>query len=267
MATTEEDIQERYLDKVAKLLAKAESTTPEEAEALTEKATALMLEHSIEMAMVEARRKGVGAPEKIIERRIDVGGIYWQAHRDLGTKIGQAFGFKLIWSNWSSKPKMKGTFTWVGYESDIEKAEILYTSLLIQCATALRPFAKDWKDKWGHLGSMEGFKARRSFIFGFAEAIGMRLRKQHSEAVANAVNANDLATDKANEGTPGVALVLVARDERLKDYYDEKYGNLRAGRASRLEGGVAGRGAGIQAGHNANLGATAVNGSRKALRS
>ena len=42
------DLQEKYAEKIAKLLAKAESTTPAEAELLLEKAQSLMSQYAVD---------------------------------------------------------------------------------------------------------------------------------------------------------------------------------------------------------------------------
>lgn len=261
MTDTPTTEQETIASKIAKLLAKAESTTPEEAEALTAKATELMIRWSIDEAMIAAKR-GLAAPDKIVERVIEVGGIYWQAHLDLGLKIGRAFSFQLLQRKRSGTPGMKGRFTWIGFESDITKAELLYTSLLIQATTGLREFSARWKAGHPHFGSMEGFKARRSFIFGFAEAIYDRLVQQFRVEVAKAARAE---TGGERGAQPSVELVLVDRERRVREYYDEKYSHLKTARGSYLSTGVGGLVAGRQAGMAANLGGTGISGSKGSI--
>lgn len=251
---------ESIADKITKLLAKAESTTPAEAEALTAKATELMIRWSIDEAVIAARRGGKVA-DKIVEKTIEVGGIYWMAHQSLGIKVGSSFGFKCVQRNWSYQPKMKGAFMWVGFESDITKAELLYTSLLIQSATGLAKFSKQWKNDFPQLGGMEAFKARRSFLFGFGDAVYDRLVAQFRVETAKASRAeNDGA-----RGTTSVELVLADRKQQVRSYYDEKYGHLRASKGKRLSGGVGGRQAGVNAGMAANLGGTGITGSKGSL--
>src|SRR5688572_5573226 len=75
--------EDTIIDKITKLLAKAESTTPEEAEALTAKATELMMRWSIDEAVIEARRVGAGKVDQVVEKKIWVSGIYWKANRDI----------------------------------------------------------------------------------------------------------------------------------------------------------------------------------------
>lgn len=262
MTTDTNPNEDRYIDKITKLLAKAESTTPEEAEALTAKATELMLQHSIDTAMIEARTKGLGKPDRVIERKVRVRGVYWKAHQSLGLSIGRAYGFKVLVQN--DGASNRGYFYWIGFESDIASAEMLYTSLLIQCAAGMREFSKAWRKEYAAImPKAEGFKARRSFIFGFGEAVGSRLRDQR-RLVAEQAEAAQAAACPTEVGTEiGVALVLADRQERVTEYYDERYGNLRAGRRGRYtQSGIGGRSAGISAGNSANLGGTSVGSQR-----
>ena len=69
--------RERMLARVRALLAKAESTTPEEAEALTAKAESLIVAHAIEIGeLTESAR-----PEVLVRRAADAalkGVIHWR---------------------------------------------------------------------------------------------------------------------------------------------------------------------------------------------
>ena len=70
-------MSEKKADLIAKLLAKAESTTPEEAEALREHAYRLMEKYMIDQAVIDARRARDGqASEKIVTRIIEFDGGY-----------------------------------------------------------------------------------------------------------------------------------------------------------------------------------------------
>jgi hypothetical protein len=224
-----------------------------------------MMKWAIDDAMIAAARGAAAAPDPIIERRIDVGGIFWRAHQQLGYTIGRAFGFKSI--SWSGglTPGMQGAFQWVGFQSDVEKAELLYTSLLIQCARGLDVFTRQWKAQYAnYLPKHEAYKSRRAFILGFANEVGGRIKRQRAEATESA-QAN-LDAQPAS-GTTSVALVLASRDDRVKEYYDEKYGKLRKGRSTSMSLGVSGYERGRAAGAAANLGGTGISGSRGSIGS
>ena len=70
-------MSEAKLDLIAKLLAKAEQTTPEEAEALTEHAERLMVKYGIEQARIDERRARLGqTQEEIVKERMLFTGAY-----------------------------------------------------------------------------------------------------------------------------------------------------------------------------------------------
>src|SRR4026208_2027649 len=73
--------QEKYAEKIAALLRKAESTTPEEAELLVEKAQQLMTQYAISEAMLDAAR-GVERDE-IDQTPIKMTGVFREAIGEL----------------------------------------------------------------------------------------------------------------------------------------------------------------------------------------
>lgn len=65
----------RKMDLVARLLAKAEQTTPREAEALTEHAERLMVKHGIDQALIDEKRARRGqATEPIVTEAVLLSG-------------------------------------------------------------------------------------------------------------------------------------------------------------------------------------------------
>jgi hypothetical protein len=257
--------EEKVIDKITKLLTKAESTTPEEAELLTAKASELMVAWAIDEAVIAERRGLSGKPDEIIEHVVHVSGSYWKAHQMFGCDVGRGFGFRMIITNWPTEGApsgSKGTFRWIGFESEIRKAELLYASLQIQCARALHEFTLQ-----PNFPRTRNFKLRRDFIIGFGSMVGTRLGRQRRDAEKAAAVAEEkvpaAATPESDAPVKSVALVLSDRKERLRDYYDTRYGRLK-GRASSLQIGN-GYNAGSAAGARADLGGSAVGGSRRAL--
>ena len=260
-ATEAEDKVESMIDKITKLLSKAERCGPAEAEAFTAKATALMTRWAIDEAVIQARRGALNIKDEVISKSYGVRGTYWKQHRELGFSIGNAFQFKLLQQNWSHRGSDEhGRFTWIGFESDISKAELLYTSLLIQAQRAQRQFANEWRAQYADImPQAEGFKARRSFLIGFASEVGYRLAEQRRQATVEAQAASDVHDAEHDESSTSVALVLMSRQDRVREYYDEKYGKLKAGRGSSIDmGRTGGHAAGRRAGAAANLGGTGV---------
>ena len=81
---------EHYADKIAKLLAKAESTTPEEAESLVAKAQELMTAYAVSEAMIDSvrgiERDEIGQDEYV--------GIFRAAVADIGRAVARANGWR-----------------------------------------------------------------------------------------------------------------------------------------------------------------------------
>lgn len=231
-------MSEKITERIALLLNKAESTTPEEAEALTAAAEKLMLKHMIDRATVDARRgKGTKA-EEIVQISLDCTGSYRKALMWLAWNVSQAFGnVEMLKSN--DNGKTIRTYL-VGFESDVEQVQTLILSLQIQGVVALREWWKANKDEYKARGvrSYEQWEARSSFVEGFGQGAARRMRESRVVAVQEA-------------GT-GTELVLADRGSLVKAHMDAM--KTRKGRASKSHyDGTANR-AGRTAGENANLG-------------
>ncbi|SQD99855.1 conserved hypothetical protein [Parafrankia sp. Ea1.12] len=188
-------VDQGLLDKVRALLAKAESTSfAEEAEALTAKAQQLMARHSIDEALLAAQRTVTVEP---IGRRIGIDNPYEAAKAILLNVIAGANRCHAVWA------KHLGSSTVVGYPSDIDAVELLYTSLLVQATTAMT-HAGTRQDRHGRSRTRS---FRQSFLTAFATRIGERLRVATEQASAQAV---------AEAGDPRLLPVLASRDESVR---------------------------------------------------
>ena len=157
----------RMLERVRALLAKAESTTfPEEAEALSAKAQQLMARHAIDEAMVAAAGGAGGAGDAPGAMRLPVDDPYAGAKSILLSQVALANRCRAVWS------KRLGFSTVVGFESDLEFVEVLYTSLLVQ-ATSAMVAAGSQVDRYGRSRTRS---FRQSFLLAYADRIGDRLR-------------------------------------------------------------------------------------------
>jgi hypothetical protein len=248
---------ETVIDKITKLLAKAESTThTAEAEAFTAKATELMMKWAIDEAMINAAQ-GKPVKDEIVRYDQGFGGTYWKAHSELFTSLGYGLGFRQFhikpWS--SGKGQDHLTCVWIGFRSEIEAGKLLFASLLLQATSAQAEYMKNEfrVDTWDNASAgMQKFKARRNFTMGFGYAVRDRLKAQRKAAAAAAQTEHTGAS---------VALVLADRDHELDDYMGQF--KLYKGRGSRITGG--GMGAGRSAGQRADLGNPSVGGNRKAV--
>jgi len=165
----------RVLEKVRALLAKAESTTfPEEAEALSAKAQELMARHAIDEAMV-----GTVADDGPTGVRVPVDDPYASPKSILLAEVAAANRCRAVWS------KGLGFSTVLGFESDLEFVDVLYTSLLVQATTAMVA-AGSQVDRSGRSRTRS---FRQAFLLAYASRIGQRLRA--AEAASRAAAAEE----------------------------------------------------------------------------
>lgn len=224
---------------IAQMLAKAESTTPEEAEALMEAAEKLMIKLGIDQAVVDAQRGRAGAPEQVITRRLDFTGNLRGEQHHLASRVCNAWGSLKVYKSNSHKCFHLHI---VGYESDVDRAVTIINSLQVQAVVALKAWWKSHKDEYDSLTSYNQEKARRGFVQGFGTGAGIRIHRSHREAVQEA-------------GT-GSSLVLRDRSVAVQDYFDTL--PLRRGRARGITGFSSAESSGQAAGLVANTGGHSV---------
>jgi hypothetical protein len=127
-----------------------------------------------------------------------------------------------------------------GYASDLERAEMLWTSLLVQATYALE--AEDVEVPW-YVDNGAAYRRtfNRAWTLGFYDAACGRIRKHEKRAEEGAVAA-----------TGGMELVLVSRAQVAERLRAEKFPGLK--RARFQVSSSAGFAAGKAAGNNADIG-------------
>jgi len=235
------------LDKVRKLLAKAEdpACTPAEAEAFTVKAAALIAKYGVDRALLAAADP---TSDRVGDRVLDMPAPY--AIDKCGLLAGVAGELRCQCVRRVSRAGGHKAFAvhLFGYASDLERVELLFTSLLVQASQALavtRPPARE------NVGAY-----RRSFLAGFTHAIVLRLREAETRAAA-------AADPSPAAGGRSVALVLADRSGLVAREMAATYPRLRFEGPRRLAG--SGRGHGYAAGQSADLGGTRLTGRREGI--
>jgi hypothetical protein len=194
-AGTMRTTDQRMLDRVRALLAKAESTEfPEEAEAFTAKAQELMARHSIDEALLAAQKGSSDQPGGV---RVGIDNPYEAAKALLLQKVAEANRCRTIWS------KQLGFATVFGFPSDIDAVDLLYTSLLVQGTTAM-VLEGSRRDGFGRTRTRS---FRQSFLNAYAIRIGQRL---HAAA-------EDVGRKATAEDHDRLLPVLAARDDRVRE--------------------------------------------------
>jgi hypothetical protein len=225
------------LDRVRKLLAKAEAegVTPAEAEALTAKAAELMARYGIDRAMLAAAKPQTDRPDN---RMIDVPNPWAQVKAQLLGGLASAVRCSCV----QVPLRAPGTRVHIfGYASDLERAEILYTSLLVQMAYGLAaaPIPATTRNIRAY---------RRSWLLGYTSAVIARVRAAEQRAAATA--APEPATGKT------AALVLADRALVIRRECERAYPITRKQRVTYTGTGYRD---GYTEGQRADVGATHLN--------
>lgn len=265
------------LSRIRKLLEKAEAegVTPQEAEALRERAYALAAKYEIDVAV--ARASGTALEDRLTGRTFDVGRPYlfqvrlaYIVYTNNGCELIQLIGTE-------NGKKLRGRVNVVGFESDLARADLLFTSLVLQAAheavNGYRKYLRDFEptecetcgrtsfreipqDTWLRCARC-GFELDaefvhtkpdrrstwyRSFWNGWIHAIAPRIEAARAVAKVEA----DVA------GT-GAEIALRSRDLAVKERFDRIYPDRKAGRRSRGTSG-SGYDSGKEAGRRADIG-------------
>lgn len=157
------EVDEKMLARVRALLAKAEATEyPDEAEALSAKAQALMVRHSLREAVADHDR---GRASIAAARRIWIDNPYVAAKVALVQAVAQANRCRTVWI------KDLGCVVTVGAESDLDLVDLLATSLLVQASRAMLVAGRRHDVR----GQSRTKSFRLSFLVAYATRIGERL--------------------------------------------------------------------------------------------
>jgi hypothetical protein len=216
------------LARVRKLLAKAEdpACTPAEAEAFTAKAAQLIAKYGVDQALLAGADPAL---DPVGDRVVTVVPPYARDKAGLLGAVAVAMRCRVV----HLERRGAARIHLFGHAADLERVELLFTSLLVQAAHGLAATAVPSFD---HPAAF-----RRSWLVGFTEAIRNRLTEAEREAAAD---------------VPGAALVLVDRTELVDRKRDETYPKLMRLGPRRLAG--TGRRLGYAAGRTADLGGTGL---------
>jgi Protein of unknown function (DUF2786) len=192
------DMPDALLARVRKLLVKAEAdgVTQAEAQALTAKAAELMAKYGIDRALLAAVRPETDRPD---DRVIDIANPWARVQAHLLCGLAAALRCQCVILPRTGPGSRIHVF---GFASDIERTDVLYTSLLLQMwqgLSAAEPPA------W----SRSTRAWRRSWLLGFATAVVARVRAAEQRAAQRAADA------PAGSG-PSAALVLADRTEIIE---------------------------------------------------
>lgn len=247
------------LDKVRKLLAKAEdpACTEAEAEAFNTKAAELIAKYGVDRAMLA---ESDPTSDVVGDRVIDLLAPYALDKCALLSGIASALRCQSVQRQQSVRQQsgagVRKDFSMhlFGFASDLDRVELLFTSLLVQASQSL---AVQTAPAWENVAAY-----RRSWLAGFTYAVVARLRAAEARAAdARDAESRDMSTTVGRS----VALVLADRGSHVQQRVAEVYPRLRFAGPRRLAG--SGRRQGYAAGQRADLGGEKLTqSSRRAVR-
>lgn len=187
------------LIRVRALLAKAESTEHEsEAMAFTAKAQELITKHAIDLAVVQGERPLIESPHLI---RVPLDAPYVDAKALLLQTVAAHTRCRTLLHSDLAMSSV------IGYPTDLEAVELLFTSLLVQAQRALAEASAGAPP--GTRTRSQSFRA--AFLHGFTGRIGERLGE-----------VNRLAYADAQAGT--FLPVLRSQSDRVDAFIAERFG-------------------------------------------
>lgn len=231
-------MSDAILDKVRKLLAKAEdpACTRAEAEAFTDKAAELIAKYGVDSALLAAADP---TSDPVGDRVIEIPAPYAVDKCALLSGVAGALRCQSVRRQGWADDRKTFSMHLFGHHSDLARVDMLFTSLLVQASYAL---ATQPVPSW------EGVAAyRRSWLAGYTHAIVVRLRAAEDRAAAA------VSVDRSG---PSVELVLADRGAQVQRRVTEAYPRARFTGPRRLAGGGAAHGYAV--GQRADLGATRV---------
>ena len=200
--------QQRLFTRIRGLLSKAESSDfAEEADAFMTKAQELMTRYRVDRTIVEDGAGEGGSSQQVDSRRVWLEYPYLEAKSLLLANVAGANRCRAV------VDREFGFSTLVGYPGDLDAADLLFASLLLQATRRITALGEDPTS--GRRSRRPSY--RRSFLVAYAGRIGLRL-----------CEVNDAATVAADEALGNRLLpVLAHRKEELDAAVENLFGELR----------------------------------------
>lgn len=214
--------QDALLARIRKLLAKAEdpAVTPAEAEALNTKAAGLIAKYGVEAALLAADKPGT---DEVGDKVVILDPPYARDKADLLWAVALPLRCEgILRTRWDQDGRRVLSMHLFGFGADLERAELLFTSLLVQSAHGL---AAERVPRWERPAAY-----RRAWLAGFTAAVERRLAAAEDRARRQA------EPGPGPGGGPSVALVLADRSALVKRAAEGAYPKARPERARNLSG-------------------------------
>lgn len=221
-------------DKIAALLAKAETTTPAEAEAIMEKVDELMAKYSLSQAMLDAARLARGDKVKgFTEVTLKAEGSYQHALMNLICDVAKGLGCRAHYSNLGNHLIV----TLAGRQDEVEHAQVLIASVQIQAARAMKAERSAYVKQYPTSSPKARYQHCRSFLMGYGSGVKAKLEAAREKLLhEQAAPVRDTLKNA----------IQVYRTE-LDNWYEQKHPRMRTTRFSAGSGYSEGKEAGAKA--------------------
>ncbi len=258
------------LERIAKLLNQAENAANEaEAAAFMEKAQQLATTYSVDLA--KARHVTKSKERTLPEQRTVV--IGERGTKGLRTLVDLYLGIAAANDITCTIASTATRVYAVGFAEDLDVAEALYASLVTQMAKAAEDFKRngDWKKEMVYTNSWPYREKPQSWLtarLNFQEAFATRIRQRLYGAKVEAETAIIKAEAAAVDGAPGASLVLVEKEDAVREAAAPMLARARGSYRGGTSGAQSrsGRIAGRSAADKARLsGSTPIGGARGAI--
>jgi hypothetical protein len=246
-------VDDKQLERVRKLLAQAvdPAATAEEAEAFNVKAAELLARYGIDDALVAASGNGPG--EQIEAREIAIERPYGVPKGNLLHAVAKFNNAEVVLTTVGKGPwATVHHATLVGYSSDLDRVVFLYTRLLMQAVPLMlsKPPVEIGSD--GRPRKVNTSAYRYDQLEGFRVAVQERLETARDRTVQEV---------QAQDAGQSVALVLRSRAQDVEAFVAKTLSEAQPG--ARRTPGENGFARGYQAGRNADLQHTRVDGPKQ----
>jgi Protein of unknown function (DUF2786) len=236
------------LAKIRKIIAKAEdpAVTPEEAEAYNTKAAELIAAYGIDRAMLAASEPSTDTIDSL---EITFDAPYSRDKADLLWAVAAPLRCTgILRQRWNGTDDSRVfSMHLIGFKSDLERAELVFTSLLVQVAHGL---ASTHVPAWDTPAAF-----RRGWIRGFCQVVERRLYDAEKTAIRQA--GSRAPTEATDSGRPSVDLVLADRSAQVARAVSDAFPDVPPVQPRNLSS-FSGHRAGVDAGLFADLGQARV---------
>jgi hypothetical protein len=230
---------EVMLDKIRALLAKAEATNfPEEARAFFEGAQRLMVQHSIDEAMLR-KTTDSGTPTF---KTVLIQAPYLRSKGSLLAVVAKVNNCRVVAPYKTRGGDGTANYTIYGFTNSIQTTEMLYTSLLVQMTSELLDAELDIPR------DVHGKTWKNNFLLGFCVEIQKRLETVTQEVVRET----------------GMGLVLLSEAAKVDAFLSATAGRLTTNNR-KVRYSAQAYGAGREAGSRANINQRSVSNVKGAI--